>query len=97
MAGNVRQFIDPAALYTGGYTSEILEAPDVGNQAFQTRGVIQIEITSGTVELEMRLDPSAPWLSVATYTAHMLEEFVMAKFVRVVATGSARAWMGVSR
>lgn len=97
MANIVRQFVDPDDLYTGGYTSEILESPDVGNQAFQTRGVIQVEITTGEVELEMRLTPTAPWLSVATYTADAIEEFVMAKFMRIVASGSARAWVGVSR
>ena len=97
MAGNVRQFIDPAGNYSGAYTSYILEAPDVGNQAFQTRGVIQVEVTSGNVELHLRLSPDAPWLSVATYTADTIEEFVMSKFVRIVTTGAARAWMGVSR
>jgi hypothetical protein len=97
MANAVRQFVDPAGNYTGGYTSDILPATDLGYQAFQTRGVVQVEITSGSVELEMRLTPDAPWISIATYTSNTIEEIVMANFMRIVATGAARAWLGVVR
>lgn len=97
MANTSKPFVDPAGLYTGGYTSEILTSTWANYKTFVTRAIIQVEITSGTLELQMRLDPDAPWLLVRTYDTSILEEIVVCNYLRVVASGSSRAWLGVTK
>ena len=94
MSNVVKQFIDPAGTYTGGYTSDQLQVVDHKVMASSTRAVIQVEITSGTVNLEMRLSTDAPWLNVRIYDASIMEEVVIGNFLRVIATADARVWLG---
>jgi len=97
MANSVSKFIDPADLYTGGYTSNMIEANKVAHRSNATRGVVQVQITSGTVSLEMRLTVDAPWIEVANYAADTIEEVVIAKFMRVIVSADAVVWLGETK
>jgi archaeosine-15-forming tRNA-guanine transglycosylase len=81
-----------SASYTGGYTSDVVKSNTNANSN-QRRGAIQIEITSGTVELQMRLVEEAPWFVAKTYSASIVEEVVLAPHMRIVASADARAWI----
>ncbi len=94
MANVVEQFIDPAGLYTGGYTSHMLQSTDKKLMCFITRGVIQVQLTSGTVQLQMRLSTDAPWFTVRTYDTDMIEEIVISNFLQVVVSDAAVVWLG---
>lgn len=94
MSNTVKQFMDPAGTYTGAYTSDTMVPTPLGYRSFQLRAIIQVEITSGTVDLQMRLTPDASWVTVTSYTTNSIEEVVMANEMRVVVTGVARAWLG---
>lgn len=81
-----------SASYTGGYTSSVVNAnanPNSNNR----RGAIQIDLTSGTVELQMRLVDEAPWFIAKTYSASIVEEVVLAPQMRIVASADAQAWI----
>jgi len=78
--------------YTGGYTSDVIKA-NANPNSNQRRGAIQVDITSGTVDLQMRLVDEAPWMTVKTYSADTLEEVVLAPQMRVVASDAAEAWL----
>ena len=81
-----------SASYVGGYTSSTVKGNSNDNSN-QPRGVIQIDITAGTVDLQMRLTDEAPWFSVKTYDADTVEEVVIAPQMRVVATDTAECWL----
>ena len=81
-----------SASYSGGYTSNVVKG-NLNDNSNQPRGVIQIDITSGTVDLQMRLTDEAPWFSVKTYDADTVEEVVIAPQMRVVATDTAECWL----
>ena len=57
------------------------------------RGVFQVSITTGDVNLQMRVDDAAPWFTVKTYSTSTVEEIVIAPQMRVVATANAEAWV----
>jgi hypothetical protein len=81
-----------SASYTGGYTSDVIRAnanPNSNNR----RGAIQVDVTSGTVDLQMRLVDEAPWQTVKTYSVSTLEEIVLAPQMRVVASDAAEVWI----
>ena len=95
MANVSSLFVDPAGNYTGGYTSNMLEANAVRQRSNATRGVIQADVeVGGSVSLQMRLTQSSRWIEIAIYTADTIEEVVVANFMRVVVTGDARVWLG---
>ena len=73
------QFKDPAGTYSGGYTSEIVMPNTNKNQ----RGVVQVNLTSGSVDLQGRADSLAPFVSMKTYTTSGLDEVVLAPYMRV--------------
>ena len=81
-----------SASYTGGYTSTVIEG-NRNDNSNQPRGVIQVDITAGTVELQMRLTEDAPWFSVKTYDADTVEEVVIAPQMRVVVSDTAECWL----
>jgi len=81
-----------SASYTGGYTSSVVKGNSNDNSN-QPRGVIQVDITSGTVSLQMRLTDDAPWFEVKNYSAATVEEVVLAPQMRVVATDTAEVWI----
>lgn len=100
MARTSRLFVSETGLYTGGYTSQIIEPEkkEIGMEQFHfTRGIIQVEITTGTVHLHLRLHPDAPWLEVKTFTESAMYELVLAHFIRIIASDSARCWLGEIR
>jgi len=98
MANSIKLFIDPADLYTGGYTSNMIEANSVNHRSNATRGVVQADVEpAGSVSLQMRLTVESRWVEVAVYTEDTIEEVVMAKFTRVVVTGDARVWLGETK
>ena len=101
MANAVTKFIDPAGNYTGGYTSNMIEANQAAHRSNATRGVIQADVeANSSVSLQMRLTVSSRWIEVAVYTEDTIEEVVMAKFTRVVvsgATGAATVWLGETK
>jgi hypothetical protein len=73
------QFKDPAGVYSGGYTSETIMPNTNKNQ----RGVVQVNLTTGTVDLQGRADSSAPFVSMKTYTTAGLDEVVLAPYMRI--------------
>jgi archaeosine-15-forming tRNA-guanine transglycosylase len=81
-----------SATYTGGYTSNVVKG-NLNDNSNQPRGVIQVDITSGTVDLQMRLTDEAPWFSVKTYDADTVEEIVIAPQMRVVVSDTAECWL----
>jgi archaeosine-15-forming tRNA-guanine transglycosylase len=81
-----------SASYTGGYTSNVVKG-NLNDNSNQPRGVIQVDITSGTVDLQMRLTDEAPWFSVKTYDADTVEEIVIAPQMRVVVSDTAECWL----
>ena len=88
------KFIDPDGNYSGGYTSKILHPTPASHRSVQTRCVIQVNVPSGTLSLEMRLTSDAPWFTVKTYSASTVEEMVLANDMRIVVTDDAEAWLG---
>jgi len=90
MANYATKFYSPS--YTGGYTSTVVKGNDNLNSN-QPRGVIQVTITSGTVNLEMRLADEATWFVAKTYSTSTVEEVVLAPQMRVVATADAECWL----
>lgn len=91
MANYVTKFYS-ATGYTGGYTSSVIQG-NLNDNSNEPRGVIQVDITSGTVDLQMRLAEDAPWFTAKTYSADTVEEFVIAPYMRVVASADAEVWM----
>jgi len=77
---------------TGSYTSDVIKG-NFNNNSNQTRGVIQVSFTSGTVDLQMRLSVDAPFYTVKQYTASVVEEVVLANEMRIVVAGVAEAWI----
>ena len=81
-----------SASYVGGYTSSVVKG-NLNHNSNQPRGVIQVDITSGTVDLQMRLTDEAPWFTIKTYTTDTVEEVVLAPQMRVVASADAEVWL----
>jgi archaeosine-15-forming tRNA-guanine transglycosylase len=81
-----------SASYVGGYTSSVVKG-NLNDNSNQPRGVIQVDITTGTVDLQMRLTDEAPWFSVKTYDADTVEEIVIAPQMRVVVSDTAECWL----
>ena len=90
MANYATRFYAPA--YTGGYTSSTIKG-NANDNSNQSRGVIQVVITSGTVLLQMRLDTAAAWFTAKTYTASTVEEVVLAPYMQVVVSADAECWL----
>jgi archaeosine-15-forming tRNA-guanine transglycosylase len=90
MSNMTRKFV--AADISGDYTSDVIKG-NYNNNSNNTRGVVQINFTSGTVDLQMRLEASAPWFTVKQYTASAIEEVVLANEMRIVVAGVAEAWI----
>lgn len=89
------KFIDPNGTYTGGYTSDIIMPNTSKNQ----RGVVQIDMTVGTADLQGRADSAAPFVSMKTYSAAALDEVVLAPYMRVVVStdGDAVCYISETR
>ena len=85
------KFIDSTDGLYNGYTSDAIMPNTSGNNQ---RGVIQMSITTGTVDLQARVDSAAPWMTLKTYSADAIEEVVMSPYFRVVASDEAVAWLG---
>jgi len=85
------KFKDSSGTYTGGYTSEVIMPRTSRNQ----RGVVQIQMTSGTVELQGRADSAAPFVTFKTYEAEGLDEVVLAPYMRVIVStdSDGLAWL----
>lgn len=94
MANTTKKFIDPDGTYVGGYTSQVLEPVFANHKSNQTRGVVQIDVSSGSVDLQMRLSEEASWITVKNYTANAIEEVVLANYMRVVVSADATCWLG---
>ena len=92
MANYSTRFATSDGVYSGGYTSLVVEG-NANENSNQPRGVIQVDITSGTVDLQMRCSEDAPWYTVKTYSADIVEEVVIAPYMRVVATDTAECWL----
>jgi hypothetical protein len=91
MANYAARFATSDKVYTGGYTS--LEVTGNYNDDSNIgRGVVQIHITAGTVDLQAKLTADAPWTTIKNYTASTIEEIVIAPYFRVVASDSAECF-----
>lgn len=98
MANTSSIFEDPNGTYTGGYTSKMKSANFKNHMSNATRGVIQADIeTESSVSLQMRVDVDARWVEVAVYTEDTIQEIVMANYMQVVVTGSAKVWLGETK
>ena len=94
MPNTHNKFVDPAGTYVGGYTSRTLTPTPASHRSVQTRGIIQVDITSGTVNLEMRIAPESNWILVKIYSQSTVEEVVLANNMRVTASEAADCWLG---
>ncbi len=94
MPNTHHKFVDPDGTYVGGYTSKTLTPTPASHRSVQTRAIIQVDVTSGTVNLEMRIAPESSWILVKTYAASTIEEVVLANNMRVVASDAADCWLG---
>lgn len=83
------KFMDPAGTFTGGYTSDEIMPRTNRNQ----RGVVQVSLSTGSVELQGRADSAAPWVTLKTYSASALDEVVLAPYMRIVASTDGVAWL----
>lgn len=97
MANFARKFESSSGSYTGGYTSKVLEPQHKDQEVHVTRGVIQIHIVSGSVDLQARVHQESPWLLLKTYTESAMEEVVLANQLRVVVSDEAHCWLGEVR
>lgn len=88
------KFLDSSDGLYNGYTSDVIMPNVSGNNQ---RGVVQVSITSGTIDLQARAASEAPWVTLKTYSADALEEVVLAPFFRVVASGEATAWLAETK
>ena len=84
------KFIDGTDGLYDGYTSDVIMPDTSGNNQ---RGVVQVDITTGTLDLQARVASDAPWVTLKTYAADALEEVVLAPYFRVVASDAAVAWL----
>lgn len=84
------KFIDSTDGLYDGYTSDVIMPDTSGNNQ---RGVVQISITTGTVDLQAKVQSDAPWFTLKTYSADAIEEVVLAPHIRVVASNEATAWL----
>jgi len=91
MANFARKFFSSTG-YTGGYTSDTIKGNEY-DSSNEPRGVLQIVVTAGSAELQMRLVDEAPWVTIKSYTVDTVEEIVIAPQMRVVATDSAEVWV----
>jgi hypothetical protein len=88
MANYAAKFATSDNVYTGGYTS--LEVTGNYNDDSNIgRGVVQIHITQGHVDLQAKLTEEAPWTTIKNYTSSTVEEVVIAPYFRVVASSEA--------
>jgi archaeosine-15-forming tRNA-guanine transglycosylase len=90
MANHARKFV--ADDMSGDYISNTVYG-NVNDNSNQPKGLVQVNYVSGSVQLQMRLDPSASWFTVKTYSASALEEIFLANEMRVVVTGGATVWV----
>lgn len=97
MANFSRKFESPDDSYTGGYTSKVLQPAHRDLAVDMTRGIIQVHIVSGSVELQARLHKDAPWHVLKTWTEDSIEELVLANQLRVVVSDEAHCWLGEVR
>ena len=95
-ANKATQFQDPAGTYIGGYTSAVIVTHESG-AAFKLEGLIQVEVTSGTIDLEARLTADAPWISLESFAASAMKVVALPPELRVTATGDAKAWLAETR
>lgn len=97
MANFARKFESTSGSYTGGYTSKALSPQHYDQEVHITRGIIQVHIESGTVQVQARLHKDAPWLLLKTYSESSMEEVVLANQLRVVVSDEAHCWLGEVR
>jgi archaeosine-15-forming tRNA-guanine transglycosylase len=91
MANYASKFATSDNVYTGGYTSlEVLG--NYNDDSKIGRGVVQIHITTGTVDLQAKLTAAGPWTTIKNYTASTIEEIVIAPYFRVVVSDSAECF-----
>lgn len=88
-------FGDPAGAYTGGYTS-LTRHPNTARGSNQ-RGIIQVVITTGTVEFQGKVHHDAPWVVVKTYNVNTIEEAVLMPHMRVVVSDEAKVYITESK
>ena len=87
------KLIDAGGTYEGGYTSEIY-APNTRSNTREPQGIIQVDITSGTVDIEGRLNDEATWQVIKNYTESKIEGILLPYQLRAVVSGSAKVFVG---
>jgi hypothetical protein len=92
----VKLFKDPAGLYTGPYTSDVMYTHNQGGGQYH-QGSIQIEITTGTLTVEGRVNSDAPWVTLAVYTIDSIDQLALVPEMRVITTLASRAWLAEHR
>ena len=94
MANKVTKLTDPSGNYSGGYTSITHKfSTDANSNNNSQRGVIQVNVDSGDVALQVRLTSDAPWFTVRQYTTNIVEEMILAGECRVVVSDKAEVWI----
>jgi len=89
------KFIDPNGSYTGGYTSDTIIPNLSGPTAL---GIMQVTITSGTVDLQGKVSEDADWTFIKQFSDPTnIEYMVLAPYLRIETTGDAVAHLGEVR
>lgn len=89
------KFIDPNGSYTGGYTSDTIIPNLSGPTAL---GIMQVTITSGTVDLQGKVAEDADWTFIKQFSDPTnIEYMVLAPYLRIETTGDAVAFLGEVR
>lgn len=85
------KFKDPKKVYSGGYTSETI----LPNTSRGDRGVIQVQLKTGTVELQGKVDGDAEFVTIKEYSKSGLDEVVLAPYLRIIVSsdGDGCAWL----
>lgn len=93
MANYSSKLVDPADTYVD-YTSNVFSCNQHSNSNSH-RGVVQVDWTSGTIVLQGRVSPDAPWFDIKSYTASAMEEIVLPYQLRAeVTTGEGAVYVG---
>jgi len=97
MANNkiVTLFPDVAETYLA-YTSQIVY-PNEGAAGFHLNALIQVELDSGSVTIQGRVNDDAPWVTLKAYTAGGMDYLHVAPEMQVISNGQAKVWLAETR
>lgn len=94
MANKVSKLTSPSGNYSGGYTSNVYKCSTNNNSNNNSqRGVIQVNVTKGYVEIFVRLTSDAPWYKARRYEESIVEEMVLSGEIYAYVSNEAEVWV----